>query len=128
MVGRQGRRLSLVSPDLAARGRPAGPSLSAGGRRWLTITPKDAPEAERIISVACRMGDLILSAPAPARHGHVLRAARCEPGDQGFLTSEGRFVDRKEAYRIARASGQPWVRMEGPEYYQGDELYSEDVW
>lgn len=29
-----------------------------------------------------------------------------EPSDQGFYTSHGRFVSRKEAYKIAKNSGQ----------------------
>lgn len=42
---------------------------------------------------------------------------------QGFLTSAGRFVDRKEAYRIAVEAGQIG---EGAGY--GGELFSEDLY
>lgn len=42
---------------------------------------------------------------------------------QGFLTSTGRFVDRKEAYRIAMEAGQIG---EGAGY--GGELFSEDLY
>ena len=42
---------------------------------------------------------------------------------QGFLTSEGRFVDRKEAYRIALAAGQ----IDDSGGYD-KELFSEDLY
>lgn len=42
--------------------------------------------------------------------------------DQGFLTSHGRFVSRKEAEVIARACGQITGRL------IGGELTSEDLW
>ena len=42
---------------------------------------------------------------------------------QGFLTNTGRFVDRKEAYRIALAAGQ----ITGKNGYCG-ELFSEDLY
>lgn len=44
---------------------------------------------------------------------------------QGFLTSDGRFVDRVEALAIARAAGQ----LEGRTKYRPlDELLSEDIY
>ena len=57
----------------------------------------------------------------------MLAARKCQrpyPGGkaQGFVTSEGAFVDRQEAYQIAIASGQIVV---SPCKY---ELYSEDLW
>lgn len=42
--------------------------------------------------------------------------------DQGFLTSKGRFVSRKEAEKIARECGQVTGRL------IGGELTSEDLW
>jgi hypothetical protein len=53
------------------------------------------------------------------RHG--FNAAAVGPGNQGFVTSEGRFVDRREAKEIALAAGQI------SDIY-GDELHSEHVW
>lgn len=42
---------------------------------------------------------------------------------QGFLTSKGRFVNRREAWKIALAAGQvekePW---------EGSQLFSENLW
>ena len=44
---------------------------------------------------------------------------------QGFVTSTGRFVDRKEALKIATESGQ----FKGPKRYRPfDMLMSEDLW
>lgn len=63
--------------------------------------------------------------PAPARHHHILHTM---PGDalnvtQGFLTSTGRFVARKEARGIAVAAGQVKAST-----VSGPDLFSEDVW
>lgn len=44
---------------------------------------------------------------------------------QGFLTSEGRFVDREEGYRLQIAAGIPSIAEGG---YRGDELFSEDLY
>lgn len=46
--------------------------------------------------------------------------------DQGFYTSLGRFVDRKEAYKIAYDAGQ----LKYPEYSEDYEykLFSEDLY
>lgn len=92
-----------------------------------------------IVTAAVRLGDLILSLPRPARHHniiqmpmfHALRARvdRAVPTEQGFLTSRGKFADRKEACAIALANGQLAVglghrKKSGPE----DTLFSEDLW
>lgn len=45
---------------------------------------------------------------------------------QGFLTSEGRFVNRVLARQIAYLAGQEQLRPE-KERHQRD-LYSEDLW
>jgi len=83
----------------------------------------------RIVAAALRKGMLIVSAPPPARHGDLMRSLYAInkrisilPSEQGFLTSEGRFVTRPEAFLIAEAAGQ--LLGEPP---RGD-LYSEDVW
>lgn len=75
------------------------------------------------------------------RHGHALQAMQDElswwmarkdmpkgPSTgmiQGFVTTTGRFVDRKEAMRIQLAAGIESVDEGG---YRGDELYSEDLY
>lgn len=50
---------------------------------------------------------------------------------QGFLTTRGRFVDRKEGYRLQIAAGIPSM-LEGTKNaraaYAGGELFSEDLY
>lgn len=80
----------------------------------------------KIISCAvCDYDGIIYSLPAPARHPHILNThgglADCT---QGFLTSEGRFVARDEAWKIAEAAGQIVARCGG----DGDWLFSENLW
>lgn len=64
------------------------------------------------------------------RHHDILIRFRGEVStnlfDQGFYTSLGRFVDRKEAYKIAYDAGQ----LKTPEYSEGYEyrLFSEDLY
>jgi hypothetical protein len=85
--------------------------------------------------------DLILFIPAPARHHNVLHSfwyqvpeARADGrthesymGEvQGFLTNEGVFLNRLDALVHARACGQMKPRQPGD--YNGDELFSEDLW
>lgn len=74
-------------------------------------------------------GGKIWSLPRPARHHDVihLMAESGLPtpiqGEQGFLTNEGTFVDRKVAAIVATAFGQ---LPNGLHAYPN--LYSEDVW
>lgn len=42
---------------------------------------------------------------------------------QGFVTSEGRFVDRREALKIAREAAQIVAKTE-----PANRLFSEDLW
>lgn len=88
---------------------------------------------ERIVGVAIRRRDgLILSLPPPNRHCHIfrrtwhfaMRAHWPHRSEQGFITSEGRFVGREEGYVIAVASGQFKRRgLACP-----NTLFSEDLW
>lgn len=85
--------------------------------------------ALRVVSAACRSADLVFSMPQPARHADILlRIGNVSPDNQGFLLSNGKFANRRRAYQIAKAAGQITKRLEGPKYYQGDELFSEDMW
>lgn len=72
---------------------------------------------ERIVAAAIRItfndADHIFTLAAPARHYHVRRFAAGALGlkqlpdhDDGFITSEGRFVRRRAAGRIAFLAGQ----------------------
>lgn len=45
--------------------------------------------------------------------------------DQGFITSSGRFVDRKEAFEMQKSAGIESVDRNG---YHGKELHSEDLY
>jgi hypothetical protein len=82
----------------------------------------------RIIGVALRTEDgKIYSLPAPARHSDLFQL---EPigvlasAEQGFLLEDGNFVDRDDAFELARDTGQmicPTDRVYGT-------LYSEDLW
>ena len=86
----------------------------------------------RIVSAAIIWKDMIFSMPAPHRHHHILLKMRNEMGlpiesvswkGQGFLTSEGNFVNRKEAELIAFAAGQMKYSK-----IIGGILTSEDLW
>jgi hypothetical protein len=63
------------------------------------------------------------------RHDMIMKAIRAVErvqkvvGDQGFVTSTGRFVDRKEAGRIAIAAGQITALK-----FQKHDLFSEELW
>lgn len=83
---------------------------------------------ERIIAVAISAFGVIASLPAPARHGDVLNKLHdfnslpLPPDTQGFLTSAGRYVNRRDAAKIALEAGQV-ATLEAP-----PQLYSEDLW
>jgi len=47
-----------------------------------------------------------------------------ESDEDGFITSDGRFVDREEGYAIAKSSGQ--LKYHDPNW--GECLYSESLW
>lgn len=73
----------------------------------------------------------VISLPAPARHHTILYSMDTEMGidvtkvpplNQGFITSEGKFVNRVEAYYIAYRAGQ----IEGKD--GAPRLFSEDLW
>lgn len=64
----------------------------------------------------------------PARHGTLFaltafQGEDAEPCTQGFVTSEGRFVNRIQALHLATESGQ---RMRNLGAHT--QLYSEDLW
>ena len=73
---------------------------------------------------------IIYSAPKPKRHPNIIRImvedCKLVPPfvgmTQGFLTSRGEFVNRKEAFKIAKEANQ--LLRE----YPGATLFSEEVW
>ena len=71
----------------------------------------------------------IASLPKPNRHGDVIHmmvdAGHSKPvkGEQGFILSNGEFVGRKFALRLAREGNQLL-----PNKGKLNQLYSEDLW
>lgn len=70
------------------------------------------------------------------RHNHCFDVVRARVGidkesivkaEQGFVTSTGRFVGRREAMDIQRVSGRPSRYREDGQYV-GDVLFSEDLY
>ncbi len=67
-----------------------------------------------------------------AHHCHIIRRVSEElgirpvTGDQGFVTSDGRFVDRVEGCQIAIKAGQ--INQARYPHQSDPELFSEDLW
>jgi hypothetical protein len=80
---------------------------------------------EIIVGAAVRFGDIIVFKERPGRHADALNFGGRHSQDHGFITSRGRFVDRQEAARIVKATGQGSAR-EHPGYEPA--LFSEDMW
>lgn len=86
---------------------------------------------ERIVAAAV-FHEVTASLPPPARHHTILQsmselmgipAGSLAASTQGFLTSEGRFVNRREAWDIA------WrAKQIGEKTTSAPLLYSEDMW
>lgn len=90
-----------------------------------------------IVAAALRYDRVILSIPRPARHSDILHATHAQfegyDLEQGFLTDEGKFLDRKQAmvHQLATGFGLPrreQILAYNPNAYNGDELFSEDLW
>lgn len=88
---------------------------------------------ERIVAAAVQYDGVTFSLPRPARHGQVLHCIEdILPENslphvcQGFLTSEGRFVNRVQAKHLAHMAKQPQIRPENERH--GRDLFSEDLW
>lgn len=88
----------------------------------------------KITHVAVKAKDVVHSLPAPNRHHDVLRTmkedANRDHGNevQGFVDEAGRFLNRREAYELAVSTGQIDRSRHPPNSYDGDELFSEDLW
>lgn len=86
------------------------------------------PEAIACAAILADDGTMV-TVPRPGRHHHLIFAMTHNghgpigPDAQGFSTTRGRFVDRREGLAIASAMGQ--VVHKHPSY---DMLYSEDMW
>jgi hypothetical protein len=89
-----------------------------------------------IVAAAIKFGDVICFVPEPGRHHNVLhglhdaygkRAHGYDTETQGFITQTGMFLNRRDAFIYAKEIGQPLKRHHS-DGYQGNELYSEDLW
>ena len=88
---------------------------------------------ETVTVIACAIRDIqngqVYQVPKPGRHHDVLRKMRLmglapvNGFTQGFVLSDGRFVDRVEAKAIAIAAVQLLERASGSR-----DLFSEDLW
>lgn len=90
-------------------------------------------ETETITAAACIHKGIVYSLPPPARHHTVMRhiwdtfgEVFIGPAAQGFVTSRGRFVNRRKALRIVKAANQP--QIDHPALNVGGRLFSEDLW
>jgi len=81
-----------------------------------------------ITHVAIWYNDCIYALPTPNRHHDVIRMIGGIAGEdiQGFLDNQDNFLDREQAMIHATACGQ--VKPRQPKWYQGPELFSEDLW
>ena len=86
---------------------------------------------ETIIAAAIKTGPVnVALVLRPGRHKdvaeHLVKKGMKEPAEEskGFVTSEGRFVDRVEGKQIAYEAQQIITR----EGLERDELHSEDLW
>lgn len=105
------------------------------------IAAARATGPERIVAAAIRRAEkcrdvehairlMVYTLEPPFRHHHILHSMPVDPGtdsvlnvEQGFITSTGRWVDRKTAMGIAVASGQV-----SPSKVTAPNLFSEDLW
>lgn len=102
-----------------------------------------------IVAAAVRISHCVMSMERPARHHDILRQInRLYKGDdgwtsrphwtyaeetQGFIDDQGVFYGRADAFKHCLIVGQPLVRRnlmlsEGRNIYNGEDLYSEDLW
>lgn len=94
------------------------------------MTPAEIIARERVVAAAMQYEGVTISLPQPARHAQVMHSAgnfmtpaQIARACQGFLTSEGRFVNRVQARQIAHIAGQE-PKTTGNER----DLFSEDLW
>lgn len=96
--------------------------------------PLNMNESAPIVSAAVRNNGIIHSMPAPARHHQIVHAMNGEReaqgllllahGEQGFLDSNGNFLDRVTAAKVAKF----WEQIKGRSLIAPPNLYSEDLW
>lgn len=82
------------------------------------MNPPSDPSAEFIIAAAILVNAVIVTLPPPSRHQNLvlaaetsgIRAGDIEEKHRGFLTSQGRFVDRREALELAYPQNQTFKK------------------
>lgn len=96
----------------------------------VNFAPEVESGPERISVAAISFEGVVYALPRPGRHHNIFRLMKAlgvppprGKEEQGFLTSEGRFVDREEGKLIAVAQGQLIPRAS-----KTSNLFSECVW
>lgn len=82
-----------------------------------------------ITGVAIFYNETLYTLPKPNRHHDVIRMIGGIYGNhiEGFVDSDGNFLNRRAAMKRAIATGQ-FKRPTNPKLYQGEDLFSEDLW
>lgn len=100
---------------------------------WRAVAKRAIEKAPiRITGVAVCANDLIYAMPAPNRHCDIMfrlfavnkELFNDKNTEQGFITTTGEFVNRRQGLRLALAAGQ--VLEEN--LVAPPELFSEDLW
>lgn len=107
-----------------------------------------------IVAAAVRIDHCVMSMERPARHHDILRqiydlydGTECvdtgqigerpywtyEKETQGFIDDKGKFYNRADAFKHCIEVGQPLTRRQlilkdNKNSYNGEDLYSEDLW
>lgn len=100
------------------------------GSLWAAFEKGWSISKPEIIVAAAVYHGCVISLPRPARHHTILHtldamgidAIKIHGDNQGFITSEGRYVNRVEAFGIAYRAKQLITNSKGPQ------LFSEDLW
>lgn len=102
---------------------------------YTPVTFDCAVESEQITHVAILYEGKVWALPRPNRHHHIIQAMFKETGRgiagpdiQGFVTNTGRFLNRADAFILASRNGQLDRSWHPQNSYNGDRLYSEDLW
>lgn len=102
--------------------------------KWQYMLPDGTLSIITIDYVSIRFDGVVYILPKPNRHHNVIRMINLNygvrlygPHEEGFVDCLGNFLNRREAYKLASENGQ-LVGRSGSEFYQGNELYSEDLW
>lgn len=106
---------------------------------WRDLVPHCLPRGRRLVcaeriteaAIHFKQTNRTISLPQPARHADVIKHCVMDhrirfistEHEFGFLTSQGRFVDRCEAWKIAKRTGQI-----SRSFSADGKLRTEDLW